>query len=117
MAMPLATGRSGTGKRTWPLETCLAILAGLQSEVFMPRYYIEMRSRFEFVEDLEGIDLPDADAARDEALRVATHKFCSTWQDMLSEFGDDIAIEVVTETGQTLLVVPLWEIKQHLEVV
>jgi hypothetical protein len=27
-----------------------------------------------------------------------------------------IAIEVVAETGQTVLVVPFWEIKQHLEV-
>jgi hypothetical protein len=82
----------------------------------MPHYFIDMRSRFGCIEDLEGINLADADAARDEALRVATHKFRSTWQDMPSESGDDIAIEVVAETGQTVLVVPFWEIKQHLEV-
>jgi hypothetical protein len=82
----------------------------------MPRYFIDTRSRFGCIEDLEGINLADADAARDEALRVATHKFRSTWQDMPSESGDDIAIEVVAETGQTVLVVPFWEIKQHLEV-
>lgn len=83
----------------------------------MPRYFIDIRSRFGSIEDLEGINLPDADAARDEALRVATHKLHNTWQDVPFESGNNIAIEVIAETGQTVLVVPFWEIKQHLEVI
>jgi hypothetical protein len=81
----------------------------------MPRYFIDMRSRFGCDEDLEGINLPSASVARSEALRVATLKLQDRWQDLPAEAKSDIAIEVVGEAGQTVLVVPFWEIEQHLE--
>jgi hypothetical protein len=81
----------------------------------MPRYFIDVRSRFGRDEDLEGIDLPSASVARVEALRVATLKLQDTWQDLPAEAKNDIAIEVVGEAGQTVLVVPFGEIERHLE--
>jgi len=83
--------------------------------VCMPRYFIDVRSRFGYDEDLEGINLPSASLARGEALRVATLKLQDTWQDLPVEAKSDIAIEVVGESGETVLVVPFWEIERHLE--
>jgi hypothetical protein len=37
----------------------------------MPRYYLHMSDGNGFIEDEEGIDLPDAEAARATALRCA----------------------------------------------
>ena len=81
----------------------------------MPRYFIDVRSRFGCDEDLEGINLPGASGARVEALRVATLKLQDKWQDLPSEAKREIAIEVVGEAGQTVLVVPFWEIERHLK--
>ena len=55
----------------------------------MPRYFIDMRSRFGCDEDLEGVDLPP-------------------------EARSGIAVEVVGEAGQTIMIVPFWEIERHL---
>ena len=83
----------------------------------MPRYFIDVRSRFGCDEDLEGIYLPGASGARVEALKVATLKLRDKWQDLPSEAKREIAIEVVGEAGQTVLVVPFWEIERHLQAV
>jgi hypothetical protein len=80
----------------------------------MPRYFIDMRSRFGCDEDLEGVDLPSPHAAWNEALRVATCKLQGAWQDLPPEARSGIAVEVVGEAGQTIMIVPSWEIERHL---
>jgi hypothetical protein len=87
----------------------------LQTGVYMPRYFIDVRSRFGCDEDLEGIYLPSTRGAGVEALKVATLKLGDKWQDLPSEAKRAIAIEVVGEAGQTVLVVPFWEIERHLQ--
>jgi hypothetical protein len=76
----------------------------------LPRYFIDIRSRFGRDEDLEGIDLPDTDAALEEALAVAC-TLKERWSAVPPDSRKDIAIEVVDEAGLTVLTVPFWQIE------
>lgn len=44
---------------------------GGHPEFEMPRYFFHMREGDDFIEDLEGIDLPDAASVHDEAIQAA----------------------------------------------
>lgn len=71
----------------------------------MPRYYFNIRSHGEVEYDPDGIELPNPDAARREAIAAA--------RDMVVEavIGDTVIdqrkIEVVSENGEIVAIVPL----------
>ena len=79
----------------------------------MPHYYIDVRSRFGIDEDCDGVDLPDIEAARAEALKVG-HRLLERWADMPSDARSEIIIEVIDERLKYVLRVSLPEIQQGL---
>lgn len=70
----------------------------------MPRYFLHIREHHEFIEDPDGADYPDLDAARAEAVHGA--------RDILVEKlrrGDPLdgaAIEITDENGKVVETVP-----------
>jgi hypothetical protein len=70
----------------------------------MSRFHLQLLRMDEPPEDLGRMDLPDVDAARAEALRVA--------QELRSELPADdvfsgISVEIAEEAGQRVLTVPI----------
>jgi hypothetical protein len=82
----------------------------MQQESVMPRYYIDVRTRFGVDEDLRGIDLPDLAAARLEALKVA-RALEDRWSAVPREARSHIAFHVVDEMQRTLLTIPCSELE------
>ena len=76
----------------------------------MPRYYIDVRSSFGLDEDLDGVELPDLNAAHAQALEVGL-KLRERWTDMPHDARHDITVELVDEGFRTLLILPLSEIE------
>ncbi|MEZ0170889.1 hypothetical protein [Microvirga sp. TS319] len=68
----------------------------------MPRFFFNIRDGYDVDEDEEGIELPDFDAARAEALATVEEL-----RDELSDAGN-IELEIVDETGRRLLTVPFF---------
>jgi hypothetical protein len=68
----------------------------------MPRFYFNIRDGYDVDEDEEGIELPDLEAARAEAL--------ATVEELREELADagNIELEIVDETGRRLLTVPFF---------
>jgi len=68
----------------------------------MPRYFFNIRDGYDVDEDDEGIELPDIEAARAEAL--------ATVEELREELHDagNIELEITDETGQRLLTVPFF---------
>jgi hypothetical protein len=66
----------------------------------MPRYYFHIRDGFDLDEDDEGVELPDIDAARAEALATVEEL-----RDELQDAGN-IELEIADESGRRLLSVP-----------
>ena len=67
----------------------------------MPMYYFHIRDRDKFEVDPDGTELPDIDAARAEALKVA--------QELMTEvpdLGREAVIEIADGYGQIVLTVP-----------
>lgn len=66
----------------------------------MPRFFFNIRDGYDLDEDEEGIDLPDIEAARAEAL--------ATVEELRDQLGDagNIELEITDETGRRLLTVP-----------
>ena len=79
----------------------------------MPRYYIDVRSRFGVDEDCNGVDLPDLAAARAEALKVG-HRLVERWAEMAPDARAEIIIEVIDERLKYVLRVSLHKIQQGL---
>ena len=69
----------------------------------MPRYYFHLRNQEDLLEDHEGMDLPDIQAALEEALRVD--------RDLALEpagiYG--LEFEITDSAGKPLLKVPVQE--------
>jgi len=68
----------------------------------MPMYYRHIRNRDKVEVDPDGAELPDLDAVRVEALKVA--------QELVSEVagpGQEAVIEIADGDGRPLLAVPL----------
>ena len=76
----------------------------------MPRYYIDVRSSFGLDEDLDGIELPDLNAAHAEATEVG-RKLRERWAEMPLDARHDIVIEIVDEGFRTILTLPLSEVE------
>lgn len=68
----------------------------------MHRFFFNIRDGHDVDEDEEGIELPDFDAARAEALATVEEL-----RDELSDAGN-IELEIVDETGRRLLTVPFF---------
>ncbi|HST95450.1 MAG TPA: hypothetical protein VLJ78_11810 [Microvirga sp.] len=68
----------------------------------MPRYFFNIRDGYDLDEDDEGIELPDVEAARAEALATVEEL-----RDQLADAGN-IELEITDETGRRLLTVPFF---------
>ncbi|QFU16521.1 DUF6894 family protein [Microvirga thermotolerans] len=68
----------------------------------MPRFYFNIRDGYELDEDEEGIELPDLEAARAEAL--------ATVEELRGQLADaaNIELEIADESGRRLLTVPFF---------
>jgi hypothetical protein len=68
----------------------------------MPRYFFNIRDGYEVDEDEEGVELPDLEAAKAEAL--------ATVEELRDELADagNIELEITDETGRRLLTVPFF---------
>jgi hypothetical protein len=66
----------------------------------MPLFFFNIRDGYEVDEDEEGIELPDLEAARAEALATVEEL-----RDQLADAGD-IQLEITDDTGRRLLTVP-----------
>jgi hypothetical protein len=68
----------------------------------MPRFFFNIRDGHDFDEDDEGVELPDVDAARAEAL--------ATVEELRGELPDagNIELEITDESGRRLLTVPFF---------
>jgi len=68
----------------------------------MPRFFFNIRDGYDVDEDEEGIELPDLEAARAEAI--------ATVEELRDELRDagNIELEIVDETGRRLLTIPFF---------
>jgi hypothetical protein len=71
----------------------------------MPRYYLHIRDGDRLVEDPDGSDLPDLDAARAEALESARNILAAKVK--AGELIDDKRFEITDAVGTVLAVIPL----------
>jgi hypothetical protein len=60
------------------------------------------------------LDLPDSDAALEAALKIARifTEVVPYWNDLSSQQRDTFVVEIVDETGQTVLTVPFVEAEE-----
>lgn len=74
----------------------------------MPRFYLHISDGHEFIEDEEGMELKDAEAAREEAIRGARDVMA---EDIRSgELNLSSFIEVEDEEGRWLLTISFGEV-------
>ena len=71
----------------------------------MPRYFFNLRDGHNLDEDDEGVELPDFEAARAEAM--------ATVEEIRDELSDghatsNLELEVADETGRRLLTIPFF---------
>jgi hypothetical protein len=72
----------------------------------MPRYFSYVRTGGNLMDDADGVDLPDIDAARKHAVTMA----CGTWSERPPEAQDnDETFEITNESGEVVLRVPFSE--------
>ncbi|MEE7446915.1 hypothetical protein MRF4_03255 [Methylobacterium radiotolerans] len=76
----------------------------------MPHFYLHIRDGQWLVEDLDGTDLPDLDAARTEAERSARALLEIQQVDGAVLAGQ--SFEIADASGQVLAVVPLKDVLQ-----
>ncbi|MET0430612.1 MAG: hypothetical protein ABW026_19195 [Microvirga sp.] len=74
----------------------------------MPLYYLHVKTSHGTEIDPTGMDLPDLDAARAEALKIAG-ELLQDWPTGWPEAHYDMIIEVVDRSGQTRMMVPFSE--------
>ena len=74
----------------------------------MPHYYLHVRTSHSSEIDRTGMELPDIDASRAEALKIAG-ELLQDWPTGWPEDRYDMVIEVADRIGQTLLMVPFSE--------
>ena len=74
----------------------------------MPLFYLHIRDAEELVEDTEGIDLPDLDAARSEAVRGARDIIASAVR--AGGLLDGQRIEITDAEGRLLASVPFKDV-------
>ena len=75
----------------------------------MPRYYIDVRSRFGRNEDVDGVELPDVATARAQALRLGENLLVGC-ADLSPDYRSQIVIEIVDEELRPIFAIPYAEI-------
>jgi hypothetical protein len=72
----------------------------------MPRYYFHVREGSSLTRDPDGAELPDIDAARKQAVKMA----CRAWSEQPPEAQDnDETFEITDQSGEVVLRVPFSE--------
>lgn len=68
----------------------------------MPLFYFNIRDGYDVDEDEEGVELPDLETARAEAL--------ATVEELRDQLGDagNIELEITDDTGRRLLTIPFF---------
>ena len=75
----------------------------------MPHFYLHVRNHHDLAVDPDGVDLPNIDAARAEALRVA-QELLADWPSGWPQAQSETAIEITDRAGQTLLRIPFSDV-------
>jgi hypothetical protein len=77
----------------------------------MPSYNLFLYNQYSRVRYPETLDLPDVDAARDVARKVAQvfMEVVPYWKDLSSQQQNDFVVQIVDEVGGLLLTVPFME--------
>jgi len=77
----------------------------------MPHYNLFLDNQYSRVRYPETLDLPDVDAARDVARKVAKvfMEVVPYWKDLSPDQQDAFVVEIVDETGGLLLTMPFRE--------
>lgn len=70
----------------------------------MPRFYLHIRDGNELIEDDNGVDLPDENAAREEALASAREILADLIR--AGKLLDGQQFEIVNEVGQMIAMIP-----------
>jgi hypothetical protein len=80
----------------------------------MPQYSLFICSQDNRIRYPKSYDLPDVEAARQVALRVAKvfMEVVPYWSDLSSDQQDGFAVQIDDESGQTVLIVPFREAKE-----
>jgi hypothetical protein len=71
----------------------------------MPRYHLCLRGADPLPKDIEDIELPNVEAVHAEARKVA-RELREAFSALRADTLRGVAVEVIDETGQTVLVVP-----------
>ena len=81
----------------------------------MPRYNLFLYNQDSRVRYPETLDLPDVDAARRVARRVAQifMRVIPYWSDLSPDQQDRYVVEIVDETGEVFLTVPFKDVEQE----
>ncbi len=74
--------------------------------ICMPRFFLHLRSRVGLIEDIEGSEHTDFEAARAEALASARELLAA--QIKTNQLDDSVQLEVYDECGSELAQIPLW---------
>jgi hypothetical protein len=80
----------------------------------MPQYSFFIRNKQSRVRYPRSFDLPDVEAAREAALRIARAfgEVVPGWDELPSDQKSNFAVEVDNEAGQTVLTVPFKEAEE-----
>jgi hypothetical protein len=70
----------------------------------MPRYFFHVKYKAKTIRDVEGMDLDDLDAAREEAMESVRQVRCDRL--LFGELIEDESFVVADEQGQTVLTFP-----------
>jgi len=79
----------------------------------MPRYFFHIRNNHQRLEDTEGTELADQEAAHQEAISSAIDLICDRLKDGWFQSGREIfasSIEVTDESGASLSTFPFGEV-------
>jgi len=81
----------------------------------MPSYNLFLYNQYSRVRYPETLDLPDVDAARDVAQKVAKvfMEVVPYWRDLSPDQHNDFVVEIDDEGDQTVLTVPFSEAKSE----
>lgn len=84
--------------------------------VTMPQYHLFVCNQHKRIKYPESFDLPDIDAARDAARRVAKvfMEVVPYWSDLSPNQQDEFRVEIVDEASERLLTVPFKEPEEAL---
>jgi len=80
----------------------------------MPQYSLFVCSQHHRIRYPKSYDLPNVEAARRVALRVAKvfMEVVPYWDDLSSEQQSNFVVQIDDESGQTVLIVPFKEAKE-----